>query len=63
MDGWMDGQRWKLKVPWFLAGNGIALQCIATATTAAAAASELPPSAVQDSEGRGGIHIAAAARG
>jgi len=52
-------------LPWFLAGNGIALQCIATATTAAAAAaaSELPPSAVQDSEGRGGIHIAAAARG
>ena len=53
-------------MPWFLAGNGIALQCIATATTAAAAAaaaSELPPSAVQDSEGRGGIHIAAAARG
>jgi len=53
-------------VPWFLAGNGIALQCIATATTAAAAAaaaSELPSSAVQDSEGRGGIHIAAAARG
>jgi len=50
-------------LPWFLAGNGIALQCIATATTAAAAAaaaSELPPSAVQDSEGRGGIHIAAA---
>ena len=50
-----------------MAGNGIALQCIATATTAAAAAaaaaSELPPSAVQDSEGRGGIHIAAAARG
>ena len=38
-------------MPWFLAGNGIALQCIATAATAAAAASQLPPSAVQ---GRGG---------
>jgi hypothetical protein len=32
-------------------------------TVAAAAASELPPSAVQDSEGRGGMHIALAARG
>ncbi|TVU28468.1 hypothetical protein EJB05_19985, partial [Eragrostis curvula] len=37
---------------WFLAGDGIALQCIAT-TTAAATAS-LPPLAVQNSEGRGG---------
>jgi hypothetical protein len=33
---------------WFLAGDAIALQCVATATAS------LPPSAVQNSEGRGG---------
>jgi hypothetical protein len=36
---------------WFLAGDAVALQCAATATTAATAS--LPPSAVQNSEGRG----------
>jgi hypothetical protein len=43
-----------LEMWWFLAGDGIVLQCIATTTTAATAS--LPPSAVQTSEGGGVVH-------